>query len=94
MRSSITPERVLVKSGSDVTFECLSYTNSDNLSVQYDWVYPPTIQSSVVVDNQVLKLGNVETEVNITCVVSLLGTDLVSSSAARIIIGKWKNLFM
>ncbi len=74
-----------------MTFECLSYANIENQSVRYEWVYPPHLASSVVVEDQVLTVEDVDSsaEVNFTCIVRLMGTGLISSADARIVIGEF-----
>lgn len=92
LQSAITPEVTFVKSGSEVSFECLSYTNFDNLTRSYEWVYPPELDSVVAIENEVLVVTNADmnAEVTFICIVALEGTDLLSRANSTLVIGKFK----
>ena len=92
LESVVTPERAFVKSGNDVTFQCLAFTNFANSSVRYEWSYPPQLDPRVTVDGSVLVLQNADlsAEVNFTCTVVLEGTALVAMATSTLVIGESK----
>lgn len=90
LESVITPERAFVKSGSEVTFECLSYTNSDASNVSYEWAYPLELAGGVTVDGGVLIVAGADlnAEVNFTCTVVLEGSGLTDIAVSSLEIGE------
>ncbi len=96
LESVVTPQSAFVKRGSTVSFECLSYTNFGNLTVSYEWSYPPQLSGDVMVEDEVLVVSNVgtESEVNFTCIAKLEGTSVVSMSSSTIVIGKETDVCM
>ena len=88
LRSVITPEKAIVKRGDRVSFECIAYTNSDNLTVSYSWIYPPEREETVTIQNNVLTVVNAISEDNYTCIATLEGTGLVSTKTSTLFIGK------
>lgn len=90
LESAITPETAFAKTGSDVTFECLAFTNVDNLSISYEWSYPPQLEPWVTVEGRVLRvLGvNSSAEVNYTCRTTLEGTALADTASSTLVIGE------
>lgn len=90
LESAISPERAFIKSGSDVTFKCLAFTNFANLSVQYEWLYPSQLDPRVTVNGPVLMLQDADSsaEVNFTCTVMLEGTALVDVATSTLVIGE------
>lgn len=96
LQSAITPEATLVGRGSTVSFECLTYTNLDNQTVSYEWVYPPELAGVVSVDGQFLVVteSDFNTEVNYMCVVTLEGTGLVSTANATLTIGEYSSVII
>lgn len=75
--------------GSPVSFECLAYTNLANLTLQYEWVYPPELAPVVAVDEQFLVVTEADSnaEMNFMCVVTQEG--LISTANATLTIGRF-----
>lgn len=73
-----------------MTFECLSYTNSDDSSVSYEWSYPPELDGGVTVEGGVLIVrdADMNAEVNFTCTVVLEGSGLVDIAVSSLEIGE------
>ena len=80
-----------MKSGDEVTFECLSYSNSDNSNVSYEWSYPPELAGGVTVEGGVLVVtdADMNAEVNFTCTVVLEGSGLMNIAVSSLDIGEF-----
>ena len=90
LESAITPETAFVPNGADVVFECLAFANFADLSISFEWSYPPHLSASVLVAGPILVVMDVDSgaEVNFTCTVSQEGTGLTDIAFSTIVLGE------
>lgn len=77
-----------MKTGSTVSLTCLAYSNSEDNSVSYEWLFPPELEEEVTTEDDVLTVDGIESEANFTCVLSQERTGLSTSASSTVFLGE------
>jgi len=88
LRSAVTPESALVRSGEELSFTCLVYSNNEDPPPAITWQYPPQLQDVVTVAGDMLTVSRVSADTNVSCEVEQEGTAATSQASASVMIGK------